>query len=241
MKKRRNSVYNNTFLEEFDYNKLFTKDSYSLELSTFISLGGLKLTLGWNDKLISIFSDTFDDFYDEFQLKIKNETVKKFVIDYKNVLHTAYFGFWASLVQSVIIKYTDSELGFGSEANFDPETEQLFITEIKLHLELFFIFVSRFYLILSGDIKELEKLRKRLSEEENKRRIYKKEFIEKIHNLYTTSIPKITQQQAVIYANRELNLFNEDDLLLPNSTGDSLPQQLLIDIVNSYKTQKKNL
>lgn len=80
---------------------------------------------------------------------------------------------------------------------------------------------------------ELEKMEMKA----NAGRTYDFNFMKKIKEIETTEKPKPKQFQAIIKANKLLKKYNESDLIC----GNGFPTQLLINIRDSYKVQKKDL
>lgn len=80
-------------------------------------------------------------------------------------------------------------------------------------------------------------IEKKLNKLRNKRRKYPIEFMEKIKEIELTAKPKQSQINCVILANRELEIYNETELLDFNN----MPSQLAYDIMESYKAQKNKL
>ena len=85
---------------------------------------------------------------------------------------------------------------------------------------------------------ELDESNSELSILKNQRRTYSIELMKKIKEIETTKIPKPNQTQCIIFANREINEFDESDLI-DFVTGK--PKQLLVSIRDAYKSQKKSL
>lgn len=87
---------------------------------------------------------------------------------------------------------------------------------------------------------QMKEVNQKLSIEQNKRRTFNLEFLQKIKEIEIktkSDIPKPTQSECVILANKELNEFNYTDLIDEYHK----PTELLLSIRNSYKAQKKTL
>ncbi len=93
-----------------------------------------------------------------------------------------------------------------------------------------------------NDYKESRELIKNLSEniinEKNKRRTHDIKLLQKMKKIETTTTPKPKQLECLIKANRILKKYPEQ-YLLDVATGK--PTQKAVDIINSYKSQKKDL
>jgi len=88
--------------------------------------------------------------------------------------------------------------------------------------------------------KEFQVMIKNLTEEKDKRRTFPIELMKKIKEIENKNkkvIPKPTQIDCVVLANREVHFCDESDLIYELGT----PKQLAISIRDSYKAQKKTL
>lgn len=86
----------------------------------------------------------------------------------------------------------------------------------------------------------LTKEEKKVAEEKDKRRTFTIKLMNKIKQIERNNknaIPRLTQVECVILANRELHIYDESDLIDKFGT----PKQLVISIRDSYKAQKNSL
>lgn len=86
---------------------------------------------------------------------------------------------------------------------------------------------------------KLNEIQKTVEEYENIRRTFPLRLLRKIKEIESTTrndIPKPTQLECLILANRELKLFTEEDLFINGNYT-----QTALSIRDSYKAQKKNL
>jgi hypothetical protein len=79
---------------------------------------------------------------------------------------------------------------------------------------------------------------KTLEENENKRRTFPIKLLREIKKIETTTFPKPTQIKCLILANKNLKIYDEDDLI---DVKTKKMKPFANNIIKAYKTQKKKL
>jgi hypothetical protein len=182
-------------------------------------------------KSSEIFGKAFEVFEDHFKTiwpHLKNyPMISEFSIIYEKRLKLLMFHQCINLIKA------DSDLYFteikdGGKIRY--EINKVNYNNLMNSFREYFV-VPRFIVaILQNKSKDLEELL-------NKRRTYSLELMKMAKEIETTVKPKPTQEQAILWANEKLNIYNKS-LLIDKYDK---PTQFFIDLKNSYRAQKKSL
>ena len=182
------------------------------------------LSKSFEEEEIENLNKEFDKFFKLLFENSVDDATGNLLIQYKNELRSRYL--------------LDIKREFDKECNIYGNSKDGRQPALVMAKGKIFFYADLVIAFVMGNEENLRIMKTELEELRNIRREYPKKFLEKMKEIETTKQPKPSQFQCVIEANRVFQEYEESDLI-DIATGE--PTQKAVNIINSYKSQKKFL